>query len=291
MKIRLLQKKPDPAACVAVSALLILLIGSLDYLSGIELGLSLFYLIPIFISAWYADKRAGCAMALLSAAAWLLADRLAGKTYSHVLFHYWNASIRFGFFLTAALTLSYLQRSLERETVLARVDSLTGAVNSRVFKEVLESEMARSRRQGATFSLAYMDLDYFKTLNDELGHGTGDTALRAIAGVIRRNLRKTDTLGRMGGDEFAILLCGQSDSGARSAVSKIRRRLLEEMERHGWPVTFSIGVLTVDRSRHTVDDVIRLADSLMYAVKRSGKNSVSYASVESKDERPMEVLR
>jgi diguanylate cyclase (GGDEF)-like protein len=259
---------------------LIVLIGSVDFLSGYELGLSLLYLIPIFIAAWYVGKRAGCALALLSAAVWLLADRLAGKTYSHLLFHYWNAFIRFGFFLVAAMTLAFLKQSLEREILMARVDSLTGAVNSRVFKELLGKEMARVRRFTSKFSLVYMDLDYFKTLNDEQGHGTGDTALRTIAGIIRRSLRETDTLGRMGGDEFAMLLPGLGRNDAQLAVSKIRTRLLAEMEKYGWPVTFSIGVLTVDRIKYSVDEYIKLADGLMYSVKRAGRNSISYYSID-----------
>ena len=276
MKTWSLSQRQSRVVSLIVSPLLILLIGIIDYITGYELGLSLFYLIPICVSVWFAGKTAGCIFSVLSTEVWMVADLAAGRTYVQIAMFYWNASIRLGFFLVVTFILSSLKASLEREKVMARTDSLTGALNAGTFMEMLRLETARAQRLRASFTLAYIDLDHFKSLNDRLGHSAGDDALRQVAAIMRENLRETDLFGRLGGDEFAILFSGLNAAGARSVIPKIQKHLLDGMKNHRWPVTFSIGVLSIEQVRSPVEAYIQRADRLMYAVKKSGKNSIRY---------------
>lgn len=169
-----------------------------------------------------------------------------------------------------------LRLQLEREQVLARVDPLTGAVNSRQFHKMLQLEMDRHKRYGRPFSLAYIDLDNFKKINDQKGHSEGDKALRSVIKCVKKNARSTDVVGRMGGDEFAILLPEVGKQDARIVLEKMQKNLLKDMQANSWPVTFSIGLLICQRLPETPDDAIKLVDQLMYGIKHNGKNAIAY---------------
>jgi diguanylate cyclase (GGDEF)-like protein len=267
------------ALAVLAPVLAICLIGFIDYKTGYEFGLSLFYLIPISVSVWFNGKSAGMLSSALSAVIWFVADRAAGNHYSHAAVPYWNTFIRLGFFLVVTLLLNKLRISLENEKKTARIDGLTGAMTSRFFLEIVEMELARSQRFKTALTIAYIDLDHFKEVNDSLGHYAGNETLKNIASTMLANLRKTDFLARLGGDEFAILFPGLDSDGARVVVPKIRSNLLKEMKKSSLPVTFSIGVLTIKDALCTVEECIKLADNLMYSIKRSGKNAVNYDTI------------
>ena len=128
------------------------------------------------------------------------------------------------------------------------------------------------------FTLAYIDLDNFKTVNDQLGHATGDQVLRTVVSSVKKNIRRTDIVARLGGDEFALLLPETNQESARVVLSKIQDGLLEEMRKNNWPVTFSIGVLTCRVAPPSTDALVSMADELMYSVKHDGKNGVKYAT-------------
>jgi len=147
----------------------------------------------------------------------------------------------------------------------------------RFFAELVDLEIARSRRYRHPLSIAYLDLDNFKTVNDRFGHSVGDKVLHITVQNTRHLLRKIDVVARLGGDEFAILLPETDQPAARAAVTKIRTHLLTEMRKNDWPVTFSIGVLTCLEMPRNTDELIKQADNLMYSVKNSGKDSVNYA--------------
>jgi diguanylate cyclase (GGDEF)-like protein len=124
--------------------------------------------------------------------------------------------------------------------------------------------------------MAYIDLDNFKTVNDRLGHTGGDQVLRAVVSHINMHLRKTDVVARLGGDEFALLFPETNQEAAQAVVIKIQSGLLEEMQQMNWPVTFSNGVVTCAVSPRSTDDLVRMADKVMYSVKREGKNAITY---------------
>jgi diguanylate cyclase (GGDEF)-like protein len=167
---------------------------------------------------------------------------------------------------------------MDREKGLARTDSLTGALNSRSFYDVAQTEIDRCQRYHRPFALAYIDLDNFKAINDTFGHTTGDEALRTVATFIRQRTRRTDVLARLGGDEFGLLLPETTEQLARNVIGKIQEGLAQEMRRNAWPITFSIGVLSCTTAPPTSDALIKMADELMYSVKREGKNAAKYAT-------------
>ncbi|MBT8132271.1 MAG: sensor domain-containing diguanylate cyclase, partial [Gammaproteobacteria bacterium] len=153
-----------------------------------------------------------------------------------------------------------LSGALEREKSLARTDHLTAVANARLFEERLEREIERCKRYQHPFSVAYLDLDHFKNINDTLGHQVGDRLLTRVADIMSSLCRSTDTVARLGGDEFAVLFPECNESPARSAVGKLRLALLDEMRRNDWSVTFSIGAITCREPPDSVQALIEAAD-------------------------------
>ena len=268
------------SSMIVFTLILVGVIGAADYLTGSEIAFSIFYLIPISLVTWHVGRRAGLPISFLSALIWLICDRAASPHAINMIIGYWNGLVRLGFFIVQTLLLSSLKKTLEREKKLSRTDSLTETGNSRYFIEILRNEMERSRRSARSFTVVYMDIDDFKTVNDRLGHLQGDLVLQLLAGVLRRNLRRIDTVARLGGDEFGLLLPETEQEAAEKILERIRETLSAEMEKTQWPVTVSIGAATFVRSGHTVDEAIKIADDLMYSVKNLGKNGVKYSKIE-----------
>lgn len=253
------------------------LVGAADFVTGREYTFSLFYLVPILLVTWFAGRKTGIVMSVIAAVIWVTADALGGPNYSNPLITYWNAAVRLGILLLVSFLISAL-KTLEHEKDIARIDHLTGIANRRHFFEAAQAELDRSRRYRHPFTIVYIDLDGFKSVNDRFGHQTGDTLLRAVVSRMKNQLRKTDLVARLGGDEFVLLLPEIDEPAARMIAPKLQSNLLDEMRRHHWSVTFSVGALTYLGGEIGVDDLISRADDLMYSVKKSGKNAIAYAA-------------
>ncbi|MBD0336661.1 MAG: GGDEF domain-containing protein [Cyanobacteria bacterium Co-bin13] len=249
-----------------------LLIGAIDYLVLLDVALSIFYLIPVAIATWFVGYRAGLVVSIFCAAAWFQADATAIQCGADPPLRYWNASVRFGFFLILSYLLSELKQAYRREQQLARLDGLTGANNRRFFMELLDAELARARRYQHPLTLAYLDLDDFKQVNDQLGHSAGDRLLQRVAQVLREGVRSHDSIARLGGDEFAVMLPQISFEQAQLALSRLHQQLQALSQSEHWPVGFSIGAATFLKLPDSVDTLISQTDHLMYGVKREGKN-------------------
>lgn len=277
MNVIAITEKVSRSLWITTGLSLLCAVGLLDYLTGYELSFALFYLFPIALVTWFTNGKIGVVIAFVSAGIWLTADVLAGQVYSHKVIYLWNTAIRLGFFLLTVLSLR-LGKTLERERALARSDYVTGAVNARFFRDLAQREIDRSARYLHPFTIAYIDVDNFKAINDAFGHATGDKVLSAVADSMQQHLRKTDVVARIGGDEFVILLPEVGTEVAQAVISKMRHRLSEEMQDKSWPVTFSIGVLTFTAVPVSADEMLSMADRMMYTVKNSGKNNISYAT-------------
>lgn len=158
---------------------------------------------------------------------------------------------------------------------------MTEVLNSRAFHEIVAIELRRVDRHKHPITLAYLDVDNFKQVNDTLGHSAGDSLLHAIAVTIRHNIRLSDTVSRLGGDEFAILMPETDSDNAKKAINKLHEYLIKMVQQNKYPVTFSIGVV----SCHYLckfDELIKAADKLMYSVKSRGKNGIAYGIYEPK---------
>jgi diguanylate cyclase (GGDEF)-like protein len=176
------------------------------------------------------------------------------------------------------LDLAYkdIQTSSARLKEFSFKDEVTGLYNRRFFSIRLEEEVSRYRRFSHPVSVVLLDLDGFKAVNDELGHGAGDETLRGVADVLMRNSRGINVICRYGGDEFAILLVETSKTGARLYADRIRYVLPGYRFTHGRRVTASFGIASVPEDvAPQAEELIRAADEALYAAKRSGKNRVS----------------
>jgi diguanylate cyclase (GGDEF)-like protein len=259
---------------------LVVLIGVIDYQTGYELAFSLFYLIPICLATWVSGRDLGLLVSILSACAWYLADVLSGQNYSSSLIYLWNTGIRLGFFATVTFLLAALRESLDHERNLSRTDHLTGAANTRAFLELIQSEIDRYERYQHPFTVVYIDLDNFKMVNDRYGHLVGDKVLHAIVADIRKRLRKTDTVGRLGGDEFGLFLPETGQDAAQAVVKKIHTGILNAMQLRKLPVTASLGVVTCQGIPPSAETLIKSADELMYSIKNHGKDGIGYSVYE-----------
>ena len=261
---------------VTASLLLVLLLGVVSLLSGPDLSLDIFYVAPIFLAARFAGRRAGYLACAASALTWLAVAFATSEHYAHPAIPFWNVAARLGFVLILTAIISAFKTSHEHERELARTDYLTGAFNGRAFGEMASAEIERARRHAHPFTVAFMDVDDFKQVNDRFGHSAGDLLLRKMAETIRQNLRAVDVVARLGGDEFALLMPETDGAAARLAVRRLRQRLLEAARAGGWPVTFSVGVVTWEAPPANVDEMLRAADALMYSAKRGGKGAVRH---------------
>jgi len=259
-----------------LSIVIIVLLGFIDFLTGYELSLSLFYLAPIAAVSWFVGRRLGLMISIVGAITWFIADFATGHVYLPPFIIVWNTLIRFGFFVIVSLLLDSLRASYQKEQELARTDHTTGIANSRHFYELAQMEIDRSRRFGHQFAVAYIDFDNFKAVNDRLGHAYGDEVLRVVSKSAQRLLRSTDLIARLGGDEFTILLTEADEAGAQAAINKIHTELMAQMRSHDWPVTFSIGVVIFTIPPASVDELIHMADELMYSVKKDCKGGIRY---------------
>ncbi|MEJ2076089.1 MAG: GGDEF domain-containing protein [Reinekea sp.] len=167
---------------------------------------------------------------------------------------------------------------------LARHDPLTGTLNARAFYEEAELVVELALRTKKTFSMLFMDIDHFKLINDRYGHEVGDIVLQEFVGCLTANKRETDLLGRIGGEEFLLLLPGTKLDGAKLLAEKLRQKveqLMPVIEETQIPFTTSIGIAVSRAGHDTVASLKQEADQAMYQAKAQGRNCVTTLIVRS----------
>jgi len=262
----------SPVTVFSINLFVLALLGWIDVLTG-DYSLIVLYLIPVSLVAWFVTWPSGVLFCILSLVTRFIADQASSSfALNNAALHYWNLFVEFLFLLIMSLLFSALRRNLDSEKTRASTDPLTGALNRRAFFDIAEYELNRSQRYEHAITMAYIDLDNFKQVNDRLGHAVGDNLLITVTKTIASNIRSTDILSRFGGDEFVILLPETPADAAATFLEKIQFQLNQSMSARDWPVSFSIGAITYPKSPPGVDEVIKKADTLMYEVKRSGKN-------------------
>lgn len=156
-------------------------------------------------------------------------------------------------------------------------DFLTGVANRRSFVTGLDNEMARLRRSKGTATVAFLDIDFFKRVNDTFGHPTGDRVLREFADVIVAQSRQNDLVARLGGDEFAVLLPDTDLVAARIWAERVRQKVAETRfdGKTALKLTISVGLAPVDETETTTDTLNHAADTALYDAKRTGRDRVA----------------
>lgn len=167
------------------------------------------------------------------------------------------------------------KRTEERLTYLAQYDHLTGLVNRSLFRDRLVQAMARSKRLQQPIGLMLLDLDRFKAVNDTFGHDMGDELLKAVSERLKTCVREVDTVARMGGDEFTIILEGVS---SEQNILVVAKRIVEsiatpfELQSHHISIGVSIGITIYPYDDHPIDELLKHADMAMYRAKQQGGN-------------------
>ncbi|QGX38897.1 GGDEF domain-containing protein [Permianibacter aggregans] len=274
MRFRLtIPENPHPSLLVATYSLTLLLVVALtDTLTGFEYTFSLFYLLPIILSALLGRPILAYGTAIIAAGAWTASELLSGKIYAHHLVLLWNVLVREGFLLAFTFLLVWLVKSLRMLRVLSNFDSLTNLPNRRYFIEQADAMLALINRQHGVGCLAYIDLDNFKQINDSLGHQAGDEVLKLAAIAIRCSIRPYDIAGRLGGDEFAIFMAHVDPSVSDAALGKVRQVFERQMCAMQLPVQMSIGIDYIDNPDRKLAELLAAADARMYATKRAHKD-------------------
>lgn len=230
------------------------------------------FIVPIAFSTWFGGLRAGLLTSVIGTAF------LARYHYIEPLdVALWNVFSALGLFCVISVLLFKIRELLEKESHLSRIDPLTGVMNLRAFKEITDYEMLRSKRECRPFSIAYFDIDNFKDTNDHYGHSEGDELLKAVVTCVAQNIRKTDVIARMGGDEFVVFFPSTDQNSVKVVTQKITEELKEYSKKTNWPTTVSMGIVTCVNGTCNLEQIISTADKLMYEVKSAGKNNVLYA--------------
>jgi diguanylate cyclase (GGDEF)-like protein len=258
------------------------LIGYIDYQTGTHVSMLLLYAVPVLATSWYCGKSEGIVVAACATIGWFIVN-VANKHPDEInAIIFWNAFTRFGILALIALTVSLqaqLRLALERERLRADTDRLTGLYNSGAFRERVEEEIHRALRYHHPITLAFIDLDNFKQVNDTEGHARGDKLLKNVSESIMHTIRETDIPGRIGGDEFTICFPETGEVQARNAIANLVKALDIMTCQSGWQVTASIGVVTCIECCDTYDSLLGKADKLMYIAKENGKNSAEFMTV------------
>lgn len=169
------------------------------------------------------------------------------------------------------------QRLQQQAMILARTDSLTGIANRRHFMAASEEELKRASRYGGPLTAMILDIDHFKAINDTYGHAVGDLALTAVADTCKAVLRSPDLLGRIGGEEFAMLLPQTGIEGASVLAERLRQAIADiRLDRLAQPLnlTATIGVATWLGESDSLDDLLLRADRMLYRGKAQGRNRI-----------------
>jgi diguanylate cyclase (GGDEF)-like protein len=269
-------EKRTPKTITKLSFVLILILGVMQFLFSETVTIAPLYIFPILFSSWYGSKTTGILSAFLSTLVFIVIETAFNRVLP-TLYELLLLSIPYltAYVLLAILIINF--RDVHRiEVYAADTDNLTGLHSARSFYVELANELLRSKRYDHVFSLAYLDVDNFKSINDSLGHTAGDELLKEVANCLVSSLRATDVIARLGGDEYACLLQETNQEKAKLPFLKTVDLLNKRMAKNRWDVSFSIGVMTFENIPEDIKEAIDLTDKLMYSVKNDNKDNVAY---------------
>lgn len=262
----------SPKGVFAIGLVLMLVVFTLDMATDTSIRLHMLYIFPLSLVSIHCVDRRVLALAFLLTLVFqsvaLLRLELPGAALCTELLVALASSG-----LTIALSRGLRSHLLETARLASR-DVLTGVRNRRGIDESIGMEIARQKRYGGLFSLAVIDLDNFKQLNDAQGRQRGDKALRVLTAVLSEQTRQSDSVGRLGGDQFAIVMPNMSAEDCDSLCQKLIDDIAHRMMQAGFPLTASIGFASFSVAPSSSEEALLKADKAMYKAKSRGKNCV-----------------
>ena len=273
-----LERRSKPALTAIATAGAVLL-GLLDYLTGVEIHFLLLYLVPIFLASWYISKEAGIALALFASFVWLAVHWLGGNSYSSAWVGYWNFIMRAATLTLFAITQAQLRSKLTELSHLASRDFLTGLPNGHAFYELAAKEMDRAFGM-EPMTLVCIDITGFKWINHRFGYPAGDQLMCSIAHTIRQNVPRPDLVGRLGGTSYGVLLPGIGSDLAHLILQRVQTALDYERRKNAHPLTFFISAVACTRAPRTVAELMQQADAQMTRIKNGKADSLQIARVD-----------
>lgn len=259
---------------IIATFLVAILLGFSDFLVGSELSFSIFYLLPVTMAVIFSGKIFGLILSILCSIIWITCDILSGLTYDSVYIPIWNTMVRFGYFIFHTYLLSRLLETIKIVQDSAFHDPLTKVANWRYFEASSSSLIKSAIRENRKLSIAYIDVDNFKEINDEYGHGTGDEVLICLATIFKEEIRPQDLVARLGGDEFSIILYNTNVEITTEIMHRIISHVKVEMTNRNWNITLSVGVVVFSLFTSSLGPMLKTVDDLMYEVKKNGKNNI-----------------
>lgn len=259
---------PPVVFIASIAAMTMLFV--LDQITPHDVRLYLLYSFPLAAIALHCERASAIAAGLVLSIVFQLATFFIDAVPSLPLTT--DALVAIS---SAVLTIALARATRENHLAavnLATTDWLTGLHNRRSFESIADLEIRRQKRYGGVFSLAVIDLDSFKHLNDSKGHHVGDSALQILADVLRDHTRQTDTIARLGGDEFAILMPSTGEPECSSLCQQLCVTIAGRMTAVGFATTASIGCSAFQRAPESVSHALKEVDKAMYAAKSGGKN-------------------
>jgi diguanylate cyclase (GGDEF)-like protein len=273
-----LWRTPPPEALLCCFPLGTLIISVLVAVAKPIALIPMFYIWPVVLSAYFLQRRQAGAMLALTAGGFGIA--LLGWVAPDARLIQW-VSVVVVCAVLAVLIVALkegLEGTLTRLRELAAHDPLTGALNRRAFGDALGAAVARAARGEGGCAVAVIDIDHFKAINDEHGHAAGDAALCRLTALLTERARATDAVGRLGGEEFAVLLDGTDGDGAAAFADDLRRALAAGG--HGPAMTVSVGVAALGdaEGEDAGQAMLIAADRALYAAKAAGRDRIVQAA-------------
>lgn len=254
-----------------VAALLTGVVAILDNVTGTELRLFPLYFIPLSLIAGSRSTKFSVATAMGLTGVWALSNYNPAELGIYL----GNIGSQLVAFVLVALLVSGHKVRADIQRQLASTDALTGLLNSRAFFEAANREIAIQRRRHYPITMAYLDVDDFKQVNAHLGHVGADKVLRDTARAMQESLRQTDFIGRVGGDEFVILLPDTAAGPASATLERLRQAVLQANQERRMKITVSVGAVVFEKPAKSVNAMMELSDQLMYDVKGKHKDGVA----------------
>ena len=232
----------------------------------------------LVVAGWSCSRKVALGATLISLFVWCWIEAAATANWTQLLP---GQCLRLVVAMWLVAWIGRLRERLAQAHRLARLDSLTGLPNRQALVEALDAELSRTRRFSRPFTVALLDCDGFKGINDRGGHLAGDEVLRRIGLALRQHTRRYDCVGRLGGDEFLLVLSEVDGENAVLVAERLRAALRHFVEREYPELTFSLGVVTFRTADLDWEECVQRADDAMYAAKRQGPDQTRFEVVDA----------